>query len=231
MSRNALVTGLLTALVITASLAAVDGVVLKRVAKVGDSLSSKQTLTFELGDEKLIVNSKVTEKVVKADKGEIKTEIVHRTLTINTGGNDTEVNMDDKSETTVREDGSIVEMSGDEISGLDYRISYLSTVVFSDKPVKKGDTWTKTYKADSKLETVAAETKYEYLGDDKVGSIDCAKIKITGKESEGEHPMTSDATVWVNLKTGEEVKAEGSMTNVELDDEFVSVKFLSEVEP
>jgi hypothetical protein len=91
----------------------------------------------------------------------------------------------------------------------------IGVALLPEKPVKPGSAWTTEFDnpaAPNKKATV----KGELLGREKIGDVDCWKIRQTGEfeVGEGQPKMTLDMVYWLNPADGHPVQAEGSCKDV-----------------
>ena len=104
-----------------------------------------------------------------------------------------------------------------EQTSMETRMYSATTVVFSDKPVAVGDTWTRTIAADPALGLQPAKAEYRVLAFEKVGTVDTVKISMSCIES-GPDGLQASGTFWVDRVTGEDVKAEYQFKNAPFPD-------------
>lgn len=87
------------------------------------------------------------------------------------------------------------------------RVDQAFNFTYPTQPLKVNETWSKQYEADSKKNTFAASVTYTYTGTEKVGDWDCYKINSDYKETGAETNVTATGTQWLEIGTGELIKA------------------------
>jgi len=113
--------------------------------------------------------------------------------------------------------GEIIESKSDSTEGdQNARLEESNAFVFPANPVKVGDTWKRTGKANSARGIFDNESTYTYQGTDTVDGVACYKIGVDFKETGAPTNMTGTGTFWINTADGELAKAEESLKNVEL---------------
>lgn len=189
---------------------AADGYSLKRTAKSGDVLKYKYSADVDFGGQSATVTFTTTDKVVKVeDNGNISTESKQENMKVSFGGQEMTPEDQPARTSVTKPNGAIVEIKGDGVDSSAYRFSNMSSVQAPENPVKVGDKWTYEIKADAKTGAVAAKGDGEVLAEEKVGDIDCLKVKWSYKETEGADAASSEGTAWISKKDGSLVKATG----------------------
>jgi len=195
------------------SLAAGDGISLKRTQKVGAVHKYKQEGKFEVGGQQIDYQSKSTQKIVKvADDGGYVEESVSSDVTINgqepPGGGAAAVT----TTTKFSAKGEILEVKGENIDATAYRFANLSIFITPENEVKAGDSWTYEIKEDNKTGAVAAKATFTLVGEDKVGSVDAYKVKFSIKEN-GTDGAASEGTAWLDKSDLSLLKVTAKWTN------------------
>jgi hypothetical protein len=93
-------------------------------------------------------------------------------------------------------------------------------IIYPEVAVKPGDVWKRTVKADAAKGRVASETSFTYIGEEEVAGVRCWKLKYEFRETQGSRPITTSATVWLEVKDGSLHKGEYVMKNVEFQPGF-----------
>lgn len=213
MKRFSLVVGV-TALALTGS-AVQDAVVLKRVAKVGDSMTYKMVVEADFSGTTLIVNGKTIEKVIKIeDNGNIHTESKQTDMKIKIGDDEMDAPEEGATIYINKPTGEVVELKGDGIDASYYRMANITVFRIPDEALKPGMKWSHEFKADSKTGAASAKADYEVLGFEKVGSWDAVKVKHVFRETEGSEPAKSTGTIWINVKDGSLLKVDAKQEKV-----------------
>lgn len=214
MKRITLIVGVAT-LALAATAVQDAALVLKRVAKVGDSASYKLNVQAEFSGTALVVTAVTTDKVVKIeDNGNIHTETKQSDMKIKMGDDEMEAPSQDATLYINKPSGEVVELKGEGVDGSYYRMANISVFRYPTDPLKVGSKWSHEFKSDSKTGAASAKADFEILAFEKVGSWDTVKVKHNFKETEGSDPATSEGTVWINIKDGTLVKVEAKQTKV-----------------
>lgn len=98
------------------------------------------------------------------------------------------------------------------------RVSAATTILFPEGPVGPGDKWTQNLVANSDLGTRGAKADFEVLGLEKIEGIETAKIKMTYTESAGEKPIQAESTAWIEIASGDTIKSEFKINNIQFGD-------------
>ena len=94
------------------------------------------------------------------------------------------------------------------------RTGQLSNFVVPGKAVKVGDSWEHAVKGDTKKGTVDAKITYKLLAEEKIGKLDCFKVKMNGNETAGTTPASMESTVWLSKDALVMVRVESKWINV-----------------
>ena len=209
----------LCALVAVSAAPAQDKVLLARKAKVGEVSrnSSEAILAIDAGGQQMTLAIKETDKVtitaVAAD-GAITSSGEVESMEISMNGQAMPPQPSPPASTSViRPDGSLVKSSQATPDGVEGRMHHASRILFSDKPVGAGDTWTREVKADPSLGVRAATAEYKVVAFEKVGAVDTVKISMSFRETAADG-ISAAGTFWIEKSTGDEVKAEYEFKNV-----------------
>lgn len=222
------------AFLVVASMAAAapiqDKVKLTMKGTVGETLRRKSeiALKFEAEGQKLSLEQQetvlVTVKEVKAD-GSITLlhKVESQTRSVN-GEKIPAEDADDEYTATQSADGHLLaydekKPDPDDKSHLNERLFVAGTVVFSPNPVGKGETWKVDYAPNAKLGLVKAEGRYTLEAVEDVDGIKCAKVKLEYRELEGKAKLEYSGTTWIEISSGDEVKANFEVRNVEFGPE------------
>lgn len=210
-----------------ASAAAPEKIVLQSRAEVGQiaRYQTTGTLDMEAGGQKFSFEFKQTDKdtVKSVDKktGDVTFESVTESEEMSVNGEKQEADEDDEkpdTETyTIHSDGSLVSYlttAEDKTQAKSSaRQHQASSPVFPKTAVGAGDKWTHEFKANADLGTKDATGNYEALGFEKIGGVECVKIKVAYAEK-GDRGMTSRGTIWVEKASGDVVTADVAVENV-----------------
>lgn len=97
------------------------------------------------------------------------------------------------------------------------RMGLATTVVFDDKAVGAGDSWTKTFATNAQMHSRAAKSTYTLEAFEEVDGVPCARIKQIFDETEGDGKLHAESTHWVELKSGDAIKVDYEVKNLEID--------------
>lgn len=119
---------------------------------------------------------------------------------------------------TIKSTGELVSyISQDEPEdkAINVRLFIASRVFFDSKQVGVGDRWTHEFAANKDLGSESAKATYELLAFEDIDGVKCAKIKILYSETSGKPAMSCTSTSWVEISSGDEVKGEIAIDNVD----------------
>ena len=148
---------------------------------------------------------------VAAD-GKVKLQETQSGSKLTVGGQELEGVVDDANRTTEAtylSNGSPVQIP----AGPNARIAAALLFVYPDPPVKPGDTWKRTVKADSAHGLRAAEATYRYEGIESVGTRKAHKVTVTYRETEGADPVSARGTEWLSVEDGGVVQSRYTVQN------------------
>lgn len=208
--------GIFVAALSVAALAVQDGISLKRTAKVGDSAKYRLKADVDVQGTEVQFTALVSEKISKVESnGNYVIESTQSEGKATFGGQDMDAPTTSQT-MTYKSTGELLELKAEDTSPQVYRTAILTTFVVTDKPVKVGDTWNVELKKDDKTGAVPVKGSYKVEAEEKVGEVECFKVKYTTKENEGgDAAATVEATSWINKKDGSLVKSEGNWKNVQ----------------
>jgi hypothetical protein len=196
--------------------AAIDGLSVKRQAKEGQIVKLRLKANLEIAGTQAVYTGLVQDKITKVDADGAYTEDELQIEGQAKIGDQTVTVPDPPSHPiTYNSDGSLREIKGPpETSGKEaYRMTNLEVLIDAGKPLNVGDSWSVDIKADDKTGAVAAKADYKIVAEEKIGDIDCVKVKATVKETGGVDPASSDLTYWISKADGSQVKVEGKLMN------------------
>jgi len=201
---------------IAAIAVAADPITLKRTVTVGETLKYKLTASFDAGQvgSQATVTGDITNKITKIESnGNFDVESTQQNLKIDVGGQTIDGDSGTTKTTVMQPNGQLVEIRGENLSPQDYRLAALNEVIFPDKPVNMGDSWSATIPDNAKTGAVAATLNYVLVSEETVDTIDSYKISIVIKETKGDTPASSTGTVWVSKADGSVVKSNMAWVN------------------
>ncbi|GEM_PF-27226 len=182
-----------------------------------------QTLKFDVTETDKLTFTEV------APTGEITIEDETEASEMSVNGEKQEASAEDNDKKTtfkIKPNGMLVsyKSEGDDEESdthLGPRVHLATTPVFSEEPVGVGDKWTQIFKGDSSLGIRDARADYEVLAFEKVGGVDCVKIKFDYTETESA-PISSKGTVWVERASGDRVQLDVAVEGIPLADEVTA---------
>jgi len=189
-----------------------DGVILKRIAKVGDTIKYRMKADLDLKGSTVSLTSLITEKVTKvADDGTYTIDSKTTEGKVAYQG-ETTPQADGATTVTFKANGQLVLYIAEQDDPNIYRMVNLQSLHFSPNPVKVGDSWNVTIPKDDRGSVDASGTcKVE--AQEQVLGHDTLRIHVILKESIDKDPASVDATYWVDPKDGSVVELTGTWTN------------------
>ena len=195
-----------------ASASVLAGYSFKRAVKEGDKYSYTLKGDLEVAGMSVTLTGKASEKVTKVEADKYTIESTQSDTKVNVGGQ--EMAQPDRTETEIRTiTGKIIELKSEQVSPESYRLSNLNAFVTPDKEINIGETWTATFKADEKTGAVDAKTEYKYVGDEKVGDWDTAKVEAVAKETKDSSAQIN-TTYWISKVDGSVVRSVSKLKEV-----------------
>ena len=94
------------------------------------------------------------------------------------------------------------------------RVFNATSPIFIDKPVGVGDSWSHSFPANSDMGTHAAKGDYKIEAEEKLDGADTFRISFQYSENDGERPISSKGTLWVEKSSGDTVKTDIQLENV-----------------
>ena len=194
------------------SLAAFDGITIKRTPKEGEVHKYKQVGKFDVGGQNFDFEAVASQKITKVEtNGNYSVE--EKTSDVKLNGQEApEGAGPGGSTTTYTPKGEVVEIKGDQVEANTYRFANLALFIVPDKELNAGDKWNYDVKEDKKTGAVAAKATYTFIGEDKVGGVDSLKISFSVKES-GADAASSEGTLWMRKSDFVLIKLNAKWTN------------------
>jgi hypothetical protein len=207
-----------TAFVLIAALAALalaqDTFTLKRAPKTGDEHRFRIEMRGDFGGQSLEFTGIAIERVVRVEEdGTFHVEMAQEDTKVKFGESEFDVPPSPPETTVISADGLIKEIKGEEEDPSAYRIGIVTLTPAPENPVKTGDKWTHTYKADGRTGAVAAKASFEVLGTERWRTFDTVRIKVDFEETEGDERMTATSTVWLDVRDFSVVRTESDIKN------------------
>jgi len=207
--------GLFIAALSVAALAIQDGVNLKRMPKEGDIAKYRLKGSVDFQGTDIVMTMLLTEKVTKVESnGNYTVETNESEGKVDLGGDSQDIPADTMS-TVYKATGEVVDVKTDaDKKASAIRLANLQSFTVQDKAVKVGDEWTTEVKKDEKSGAFAVKATYKVEAQEKIGDIDCYKVKFSAKETDGGDAAASvEGYTWVNIKNGVSEKSEGTTKN------------------
>lgn len=219
---------LLLGAAVAATAFAMQSMTLKRVATVGEVNEYKLNVVVDFQGTEVNYTARTIEKIVSVDGGKIVMETETKDAKIDLGGQ--EQPMDDvKGKTTLGPDGEVLLIEGESMDDTAYRFANLMTMRWPGAAVEKGTKWNIDQKADSKRNTPATTFSFEIQDLTSMMGRDVVKVGFNVKETEGDTPGSSEGVMYIDIKTGLMVKAEGKMENANIGGMVLNAKFTTEL--
>jgi hypothetical protein len=225
-----------TVLLAGLALAAVDGV--KLVWKPEKGLT-KYKMTgkaiVDLGGQtaEAEISADIERTIKEVEDGKVTVEEVQKNYQLTIMGQSMG-DMPPVSSTTVYSlDGKIVSRKSDASSEMESpRMELAMNLVYpdKDKELKKGDTWTAKFEADSSKGTYDLEQTYTFEGEDEVKGIKTYKITINIKESGAPTDMTGTIKYWLRQDNGEVVRQTLDIKKAPVSDQIPPVDMTGTLE-
>jgi hypothetical protein len=193
---------------------------LAKTVKVGDAVKYKGTIKIDLGGMAITVvqNRKHVVKEIKAN-GDVVSDIVDEGGKVDLGSGEMDVPAKPPETITSDKLGKITAYKPSTEPNMYlsdaclHLLSIVDRIVFSDKPVKPGDSWTSEVENPvAKGKKVAVKTTY--VGTEKADGADAWKVKQTlDADTEG-GKMTADVTALLDAATGQLISADQAVKGV-----------------
>lgn len=197
--------------------------------KVAEGQSTTYRFDLQMGNAAFAVkvSATLTERIAKVNADQSVDFVGElRKGKMELGGDVTDAS-DADTKFTYNGKGSMTKMDigtpgEDDISGMVLNLRAAASVVFPDKPVNVGESWTAAFKSPEVKgaepeSSEATNLKYTFVAQEKVAGADTAKITIVedGPSADG----TITATTWVDVATGLPIRMELKMADPENKDE------------
>ncbi len=201
----------------TAPTAAVGMYSLKRTSKVGDTIKYKLTVKANAGGIDATLTAASEDKVTKV------TEAGGYTLDQTWSDSKLDVGGTAQDGPTIQitytygPSNELLDLTGKDVEE-QAKTSFVSldtlkSLRLPGKPVKVGDTWTVEIAPTDANAKVGAHLEYKLDGEEKLGTFDTLRIKLTGKLVSG-GDATSEMTIWVSKTDFSMVKTEGTASKL-----------------
>jgi hypothetical protein len=184
----------------------VTPITLKWNPKAGDKFVYKITVNLETEGIKLDLTGKDVRSVIKADR-----EAVLVT-------DESSMVLPDSTpiplvatQSSFRPDGTLLELTAELNIEDGFRQARLKELVFPDKPVSIGDSWTASSPPDKQASMTGFKAKYTLVGEEKVGDLKAYRIEAKGGET-GDSLAKTEMTYWVDETTGNPLHVHVKMT-------------------
>ncbi len=195
-----------------------EEVSLKWTPKVGDK--SKYRMDMDVDGALAVSITSGTILEIKADGAVVARESVD-SVKITFGGQEMDLGSLGSAVQTYSANGELMDRKAEsQEMDVDMRWAEGLVIIYPEGKVKPGDVWKRTVKADASKKRVASETSFKYIGEEDVAGARCWKLTYEFRETEGSTPITTTATVWLEVKDGSLHKGEYVMKNVEFQPGF-----------
>jgi hypothetical protein len=192
-----------------------DGLILKRLAKVGDVAKFRMKGEMTYQGSPVIMSGLITEKITKVTAdGQYTVASSTSENKVSFAGNEVPTQPGETGlvETTFKSTGEVVSVISEVNDPNVYRMANLQSIRFPLTPVKVGSTWEVNIPKDDKG-SVDAKGTFKVEAREKVGAFDTLRVHGTLKELIARNPASVDATYWVDVNNGTVVKLSGTWTN------------------
>lgn len=193
-------------------------------AKAGQLARYKQEadLKVSAGGANLTLQIKQVQRVKftnVASNGDVTVEQTTESGEISTNGNTSPLPDEEKTTDTlvIHPNGTLASYKSSESAAEaqnSVRLIEATSVVFPDKPVGVGDSWSYTYQPDEKLGIRAAKAEFKIDGEETVAAANSFRVELTYAETSGAHPITAKGTLWIEKSSGDTVKSDLSVDSV-----------------
>jgi hypothetical protein len=202
-------------MLVAAAAFAADAVVLKMVYKKDQVTKYRMKGTLDFGGQTIeaTILTKDTVKEIAAD-GTVTVENETVEGKISFGGQEMEIPASPATRMTMKPNGEIKEIKGDEVNATVYRLQNLQGFIPPAEAVTVGSKWVRKGSANKDTGAVAFTASYEIVGEEKIGEYDTFKIKYKNIETEGNEPAAIEGTVWVSKADCSIVKGTAKWMNV-----------------
>ncbi|MBI5707828.1 MAG: hypothetical protein HZC36_12660 [Armatimonadetes bacterium] len=200
----------------TLASASVDSVKIAWAPKVGGVTKHRVDIAPDVPGMEIKIAIEVSGKCLKVENGEITMEesILSTKMSFNGQEMDPPAELGSQGKQVIVYAANGEVKKGPETQPMP-RIDESNKFIFPTAELNVGDTWKRSGKGDEKKGTVDSTTTFTYEGAEKVGKWDCHKIRVAFRELVGQRPMANSGYVWVEVGTGELVKAEYTAVDVE----------------
>lgn len=195
-------------LLVAATAYAMDGVVLKFVAKKDEVQKVRVKGKIDIQGIEATVDMVNQSKVLEvAEDGTISTEekMVEGKYSVN--GAETEMDPSKAMTMITKATGELKEIKGDDVVEGMYRAHNLMGFIPPTEAVQVGSKWKKEYAANKDTKAPAFKTECTILGEEKIDGTDTFKIQFKNSETEGSDPASIEGTIWIEKANCSLVKA------------------------
>lgn len=201
------------AVLATAAFAITPEESIKWTPKKGERATYKMILDVDGATVTVISSSEVLE--IKPDGNVVTRESVD-SIRLTMGTFDSDLGPQGSATMTFSRNGELVDRKSDTpVTQENARFAETMMIIYPDDPVKVGDTWKRTIKADTTAGKIPCETVFKFAGIEEIDGKKCWKITYDFKETSGPTPITAKVTVWLDQSDGSLVFGEYDFKNVE----------------
>lgn len=106
------------------------------------------------------------------------------------------------------------------------RITRLNAFVPNGAEITEGGSWTSNVESLLSRGAPAVRTTYKYIGMEKHGQMDVARIEFDAREMEISSAGSSTGVLWIDPANGAMIKLEANMSNIPLAGRLVDAKMI-----
>lgn len=205
-----------------------DKVLLRFKPEAGQSAKLKGTskIKFDAGGEMVTIQDEGTysNEVLSVEEGKfvLKSQTLSSKSTIN--GEELPPSEDEGfTKTTYGSTGVVLNIEHDPAIEdemqliLENTLTIAGAIVFSEKEVGVGDTWSHDYESNTSLKTNAASAKFTLVGLEEIDGVAVAKITVEWAEKSGSPAVKVVSTHWIEIASGDSIKSEMKVTGAKFD--------------
>lgn len=123
-----------------------------------------------------------------------------------------------KTVVVMRPNGALVSLKGTndtpEQNKLSVRMFAATTPIFQDAEVGVGSKWSQEYQPNADTGQPKAKADFELVAFEKVATLDTARVKMSYRETEGSPALAVRSTLWIELTSGDTLKADYELENL-----------------
>jgi len=222
---------------------AAEGFNLILKTSVGSVDRYRQETIIRLEDESLELVTENTVRVTAIDpaNGDLTLQVSSVAAAIRVAGEEIPLDgleeEDDEATIVVRRNGELRSMTpgtppadeiDEETNRESVRLSTVTQLVVPDRLVHVGDVWTHETPAREREGIRAGTMRFEAVAEESLHGLRVFKVRITSRETEGEHPIQVEGHHWVSVTDGKQMKYDFQVRNMPLLGEAVDAEIRGE---